>query len=157
LRFSRIICGEVGFRSSGPLPAAPSGDLVDQLVVLVDAEHAVRREALDGERPGDADLLRVVVRLVVEVLELGLGGDRGVDLLLARDALLPPTACSLPRLRRPLRDRPRGDLPLLPGSSLSGLFSCSRSGSRASWNFSQITSISALLAIDLSVMCGTRS
>ncbi len=35
---------------------------VDQLVVLIDAEHAVRREALDGERPGDADLLACLRR-----------------------------------------------------------------------------------------------
>jgi hypothetical protein len=63
---------------------------VDQLVVLIDTQHAVGREALDRERPGHADLLLVLVRLVVEVLELGLGGDGGVDLLLAGDPLLPP-------------------------------------------------------------------
>ena len=32
---------------------------IDQLVVLVDAERAVRAEALDRERPGDADGLRI--------------------------------------------------------------------------------------------------
>jgi hypothetical protein len=37
------------------------------------------------------------------------------------------------------------------------LFNCARSGSRVPCHFSQMTSISALLAIDFSVMCGTRS
>ena len=50
----------------------------------------MRREAFDGEWSGDADFLVVVVGLVVEVFELGLGGDGSVDLLLSRDALLPP-------------------------------------------------------------------
>jgi hypothetical protein len=39
----------------------------------------------------------------------------------------------------------------------SARLSRSRSGSSVSWNRSQITSISALLAIDFSVTCGTRS
>ncbi len=39
----------------------------------------------------------------------------------------------------------------------SAAFSSSLSGSSLSWNFSQITSISALLAMDLRVMWGTRS
>ena len=73
-----------------PYAALCSFGGIDQLVVLVDAQHAVRAEALDGERPSDADLLLVRVGLVVEVLELGLGGDGGVDLLLPGDACLPP-------------------------------------------------------------------
>ena len=40
----------------------------------------MRRQALDRERPGDADALLVLVRLVVERLGLGVAGDRGVDL-----------------------------------------------------------------------------
>jgi hypothetical protein len=35
--------------------------------------------------------------------------------------------------------------------------SCSRHGSSVPWNFSQITSIAALSAIDLSVMCGAKN
>ena len=46
-----------------------------ELVVLVHHQDAVGREAFDGERPGHADLLLVLVGLVVEELELGLGGD----------------------------------------------------------------------------------
>ena len=54
------------------------------------AEDAVRREALNCERSGDAHLAVVGVGLVVEVLEVRLRGDRGVDLALACDALFPP-------------------------------------------------------------------
>ncbi len=68
---------------------------------LASADRSIRRsrprpargaatEALDRERPGHADLLLVLVGLVVEVFELGLGGDGGVDLLLPGDARLPP-------------------------------------------------------------------
>ena len=115
------------------------------------------REALDGERPGHADLLLVVVGLVVEVFELGLGGDGGVDLLLPGDAGLPPFGVQL------LRRRPATSSSASRGIShscqvfLSAAFSCSRSGSSFACHLSQMTSISALLAIDLSVMCGTRS
>ncbi len=62
---------------------------VDQLVVLVDAEDPVGGEGLDGEGAGDTDLLLVLVRLVVEVLVVGLGGDRRIDLLLPGDPRLP--------------------------------------------------------------------
>ena len=52
---------------------------VDQLIVLVYAQHAMRAQTLNGEWSGDADLLVVRVRLVVEIFELGLGGDGLVD------------------------------------------------------------------------------
>ena len=63
---------------------------VDQLVVSIHPEGAVRGEALDGERPGHADLFLIFVGFVVEVFGIGLGGDGSIDLLLAGDALLPP-------------------------------------------------------------------
>ena len=69
---------------------------IDQFVVFVHAEHAVGRKALDRERPGHADLLLVLVGLVVEVFELGLGGDGRVDLLLPGDAGLPPVGVDAP-------------------------------------------------------------
>jgi hypothetical protein len=72
---------------SGPL--RPSSG-INQLIVLIHAEHAVGAEALHGEGTGHADLLFVVVGLVVEVFKLGLGGDGLVDLLLPGDAGLPP-------------------------------------------------------------------
>ena len=50
----------------------------------------MRREAFDGERPGYANLLLILVGLIVEVFKFGLGSDRGVDFLLASDACLPP-------------------------------------------------------------------
>ncbi len=69
-------------------------------------------EALDREGAGDA--LRVVrVGPVVEVFDVRLGRDGGVDLRLAGDAGL-PVRVELLRLRRPLVARVAGDLPLLP-------------------------------------------
>ncbi|MDQ3698980.1 MAG: hypothetical protein M3373_13315 [Gemmatimonadota bacterium] len=48
--------------------------------VVVGREHAVRRQALDGERACDAQLPVVLVWLV-EYLPVGVPGDGGVDLL----------------------------------------------------------------------------
>ena len=62
------------------------GEMVDQLVILVDAERAVRRQTLHRERTGDAEDSPIAVGLVVQVLEVGLGDDGGVALLLPRDA-----------------------------------------------------------------------
>jgi hypothetical protein len=70
--------------------------VIDQLIVLVDSLDAVRREALDGERASDSDLLVVLVRLVIEELEFGLGGDRRIDLCLAADTGFPPVGVNLP-------------------------------------------------------------
>ena len=98
-----------------------------------------------------------VVGLVVEVFELGLGGDGGVDLLLPGDAGLPPVGVQLLRRVRPLGCRPRAESPIPASVFLSAAFSFSRSGSSFACHCSQMTSISALLAMDLSVMCGTRS
>ena len=72
----------------------------------------MRAEALDGERAGDADGLRIGVRPVVEVLELRLGGDRGVDRLLPGDARLPEVGERLLRGLRPVGRRLARDLPL---------------------------------------------
>ena len=79
--------------------------VVDKLVVLVDAEDSVRRDALHCEGAGDADLPPVLIGLVVQVLEVGLRCDGGVDLLLAGDAGLPPLGAKigsgrLPRVAR---------------------------------------------------------
>ena len=90
------------------------GHAIDELVVLVDAEHTMRRQALDRERPGDPHLAVVRVRLVVEVLEVRLRSDGGVDLLLARDTPLPPLLVQGSGLRGPRVFRVAGDLPLLP-------------------------------------------
>ena len=90
-------------------------EAVDQFVVLIHAQHAVRAEALDGEGTGHADLLLVVVGLVVEVFKLGLGGDGRVDLLLPGDAGLPPVGVQLLRRVRPLGIGLARNLPLLPG------------------------------------------
>ena len=107
-RLSRIICSNVW-----PYGGAGLLDLqrIDQLVVLVHAERAVRAEALDGERPGDADGLGIDVRAVVEELELRLGSDRRVDRLLPGDARFPEVGERLLRGLRPVRRRLARDLP----------------------------------------------
>jgi hypothetical protein len=63
---------------------------VDQFIVLIDVQHAVRAEAFNRERAGHADLSPVLVGPIVEVLELGLRGDGGVDLLLPSNSPAPP-------------------------------------------------------------------
>ena len=110
---------------------------VDQLVVLVDAEHTVGGQALDGEGAGDADRLLLRVGLVVEVLEVGLGGDGGVDLLLPGDAGLPPIGVEPggrfgPGIDRALRQRLDAVVPLegLVERDQAG-FDLARSGVRA--------------------------
>ena len=123
------------------------------------ASDAVRRQALDGERPGDPHALLVLVGLVVEVLEVGLGRDGGVDLLLPRDARLPPVGVQPPsRCGRPFRVGLARDLPIPPTSAserrvqllaqrLQRLPATSPRSrrSRRCWR------------CDFSVMCGTRS
>ena len=73
-RLSRIICSNWTAESRWP-------SLLRRRPLFVGREDAVRREALDGERPGDADALVVLVRLVVEQLGVGVARDRRVDLL----------------------------------------------------------------------------
>ena len=61
--------------------------------------------------PATRTHLLVLVGLVVEVLELGLGGDGGVDLLLPGDARLPPVGVQLLRRSRDhLLRRPRAGI-----------------------------------------------
>jgi hypothetical protein len=74
----------------------------------------VRRDALDRKRPCYSNLSVILVGFVVEVFVLRLGGDGGVDLLLAGDALLPPSSMQLSRLGRPLVLGVAWDLPVLP-------------------------------------------
>ena len=84
--------------------------MVDQFVILVDAERAVRRQTLHRERAGDADDAPILVRLVVQVLEVRLGGDGVVDLLLPRDARLPPAAVQVSRTGAPRVARLAGNI-----------------------------------------------
>ena len=74
----------------------------------------MRRQALDGERPGDTDAGTVFVGAVVEVFDVGLAGDGGVDAPLPLDAGLPPGGVGLLGLRGPGGFGGAGDLPILP-------------------------------------------
>ena len=92
-----ILAREV--RVGGRASALGGLDLVDQFL-LARRQHAMGRQALDRERAGDADRGHCRLGLVVEIFDFGAGGDRGVDLLLAGDAGLPPFGVKrLPRLR----------------------------------------------------------
>ena len=86
----------------GPVVGPRLGGAVDELVVLVDRQHAVRRQAVHRERSRHPDLPVVLVGLVVEVLVIGPGRDGSVDLMLPSDARLPPQSMRLDRLRRPV-------------------------------------------------------
>ena len=86
------------------------GEVVDELVILVHTERAVRRQTLHRERAGDADDSSILVWLVVQVLEVRLGGDGRVDLLLPRNSRLPPAAMQLGGAGVPRGARLVGDL-----------------------------------------------
>ena len=73
----------------GGIVLAGFAEIVDQFVVFIDAEHAVRGQAFDGERPGDAHPFLVLIRFVVEVFMLGPGGDGRIDFLLPGNPGLP--------------------------------------------------------------------
>ena len=90
---------------------------IEHVLVLIHSQNAMRRKALDSKGAGDADLLVVLVGLVVEVLEVGLGRDGGVDCLLAGDALLPPFGVQVFDCLRPCLRPPRGEFPILANSS----------------------------------------
>jgi hypothetical protein len=87
---------------------------VDQLIVLIDAEHAVRTQGFHRERAGHSHFALVLVGPIVEVLELRLSGDGLVDLLLTRDPGGPPGGVERVRDGRPFRVRLARDLPFLP-------------------------------------------
>ena len=90
------------------------GDAVQEFVVLVDDQYAVRGQALDRERTRHPHLPFVIVGLVVEVLVVRLGRDGIVDLPLAGDSRIPPQSMCLGRLRGPVLGRRARNLPLIP-------------------------------------------
>ena len=86
------------------------GEMIDQFVVLADAERAVRRQALHCERACDADDSSIVVWLVVKKFEVGLRGDGCVDFFVPSDARLPLAAVELRRTGVPRVARLVGDV-----------------------------------------------
>ena len=64
-------------------------EVINQFVVLVNPQHAVRRQAFHGEGTRHAHLLFVFVGFVVKVFDLGFGGDGGVNLFLAGETQFP--------------------------------------------------------------------
>jgi len=63
-------------------------------IIGSDAQHSVRRKTFDREGTGHADFLLVIVGFVIEVLELRLGGDGGVNFLLRAMRTCHQSACS---------------------------------------------------------------
>ena len=55
----------------------------------------MRTQTFDRERTSYPHLLVIGVRFVVEIFELGFGGDGGIDLLLASNARFPPFGMKL--------------------------------------------------------------
>ena len=97
------------------VPAARGiGESIDQGIVGIAGNDAMRRQALDRERPGDANARSVGVGLIVEIFEFGLGRDRGVDLLLPRNPRRPPFAVNFLCLLRPIGAGLPRNLPLFP-------------------------------------------
>ena len=83
--------------------------------------HAVRRQALDRERAGDADARIVHVGRVVEIFDVGARGDRGVDLASAGRCALPTSWREAPRLKRARRRAGRAGFAILPSSCRGGV------------------------------------
>ena len=107
---------EVGRRGGEAGAAAFAGERFQLLghLVVAGGHDAVRRQALDGERAGDADLGRVHIGPVVEIFDVGAALDGLVDLALPIDAGLPPCGVVLLDGIRPRGIGLARDLPFLP-------------------------------------------
>ncbi len=108
-------CCEVGRRHDlvqAPAHVVVGVHEVDQLR-LVAGNDAMRRQALDRERPGDAHSRFVFIGAVVAQFDVGGLGDRGVDLLLTGYAALPPLRMGLLRGGGPCRRSLARDFPVL--------------------------------------------
>ena len=75
--------------SAGRVLALERRDVVDQFGA-VGGGDAVRRQALDRVRPGDANAGIIGVGLVVEIFRRSAGRDTDIDLALTGDAGFPP-------------------------------------------------------------------
>ncbi|MCB1317821.1 MAG: hypothetical protein KDK27_17770 [Leptospiraceae bacterium] len=87
---------------------------VDQLIVFIHAEHAMRREAFHGKGAGNPNLFVVLIRFIVEVFVIRFGGDGRIDFLLAADAVLPPFRMELSGAGRPVAFGIAGNFPFRP-------------------------------------------
>ena len=152
LRFSRIIWTKL--RCSPPLGFRRLS-ISSSFSSTPRTRWGERLSTVNG--PGDADLLVVFVWLIVQVLVLGFGGDGCIDFFLARDAVLPTIQRAVALAWRATCRQLRAGSPILPRTCFRAVFERVAQRFQRLWHCSQITSISALLAMDFSVMCGTRS
>ena len=113
--------GEVAFLAiAQTLIADFAGIGVDEFVIFIHAQYTVGGKAFDGEGTGDTDLFLVVIGLVVEILEVGLGGDGGIYGLLAGDAGLPEPGEGRMGAGRPVGGGIAGDFPVEQGADTDG-------------------------------------
>jgi hypothetical protein len=87
---------------------------INQFVVFINGNDAVRREAFDGEGASDADGAFVFVGFVIEVFLIGFGRDRCVNLFLSRNAIVPPVLMEFLGFFGPGFVGFAGDLPFFP-------------------------------------------
>ena len=97
------------------VPGFRLGNAINQLVVFVHSEHAVRRQTFDRKRPGNPDLFLILVGFVVQVFKVGLGRDGRVNFALARDPRRPELLVQRGGLRRPGVRQVSWDFPLGEG------------------------------------------
>ena len=86
--------------------------------------------------PATRTLALVLIGAVVEQFDVGRLGDRGVDLLLAGDARLPPLRMRLLRPRRAMSASASRGISHSSNFLPSAAFSCARSGSSFACHFS---------------------
>jgi hypothetical protein len=116
----------------------------------------MRRKALDRERTSDANDALSLDGPVVEQFDIGVARDGGIDFALPLASRTPP--------RRMIRLRDVGpfvvglarDLPFFPAPA-ERVVELGSQGFELKLERSQMTSISALLAMLFSVTCGVRS
>ena len=108
---------------------------------------------------GPATRMRAVsgIGLVIEIFVVRLGGDGGVDLLLPGDARFPPFGVLGRGVGRPILAGLARNFPLFPCLAEGGVEPGAERFESLLPLLDQITSISALLAMDFRVMWGTRS
>ena len=82
----------------GPRWKSPRSAASSSPSVVARGDNAVRRQAFHREGTGDAHLGIINIGPVVEEFDIGRARDRGVDLLLPRDARLPPSGMQPDRL-----------------------------------------------------------
>src|SRR5438874_1463891 len=107
---------EIAWRSNELRAAALAGCrlLYIEQFFLIGWHHSMRRETFDGERPRHAHAGFILIRAVVEKLDVRGLGDRIVDFGLAINPLIPPSLVNGLYLVGPVVNRLSWDFPFFP-------------------------------------------